>query len=47
MVYEIVDFVFRDVEFYFIIRKIMYDVDEEIGWIKVNKGLIFIGKFFK
>lgn len=30
-----------------IIRKIMHDVDEEIGRIKVNKGSILIGKPLK
>ncbi|WP_054839883.1 TrkA C-terminal domain-containing protein [Thermococcus sp. JCM 11816] len=44
--YEIADLVLRDVEPPHppIIRKIMHDVDEEIGRIKVNKGSILIGK---
>ncbi|CAB49139.1 potassium channel family protein [Pyrococcus abyssi] len=42
--YEIADIVLRDVEPHPIIRKIMHDVDEEIGRVKVKKGSILIGK---
>lgn len=45
--YEVADLVLRDVEPHPIIRKIMHDVDEEIGRIKVNKGSILIGKPLK
>ena len=45
--YEIADLVLRDVEPHPIIRKIMHDVDEEIGRIKVNKGSILIGQALK
>jgi len=45
--YEIADLVLRDVEPHPIIRKIMHDVDEEIGRIKVNKGSILIGQPLK
>ncbi|USS39979.1 potassium channel family protein [Thermococcus aggregans] len=45
--YEIADIVLRDVEPHPIIRKIMHDVEEEIGRIKVNKGSILIGQSLK
>ncbi|ASJ11090.1 potassium channel protein [Thermococcus sp. P6] len=45
--YEIADLVLRDVEPHPIIRKIMHDVDEEIGRIKVNKKSILAGKTLK
>ncbi|HDD31014.1 MAG TPA: potassium channel family protein [Thermococcus litoralis] len=45
--YEIADLVLRDVEPHPIIRKIMHDVDEEIGRIKVNRGSILIGQPLK
>ncbi|HHI01177.1 MAG TPA: potassium channel family protein [Thermococcus litoralis] len=45
--YEIADLVLRDVEPHPIIRKIMHDVDEEIGRIKVNRGSILIGQALK
>ncbi|AEH25080.1 potassium channel family protein [Pyrococcus yayanosii] len=45
--YEIADIVLRNVEPHPIIRKIMHDVEEEIGRVKVNKGSILIGKSLK
>ncbi|RLF81440.1 potassium channel protein [Thermococci archaeon] len=45
--YEIADLVLRDVEPHPIIRKIMHDVEEEIGRIKVNRGSILIGQPLK
>ncbi|NJE26022.1 potassium channel family protein [Thermococcus sp. MV5] len=45
--YEISDLVLRDVEPHPVIRKIMHDVDEEIGRVKVNRGSILIGKALK
>lgn len=42
--YEIADLVLRDVEPHPIIRKIMHDVEEEIGRVRVNKGSILVGK---
>ncbi|MDK2983976.1 MAG: hypothetical protein PWP49_1287 [Thermococcaceae archaeon] len=45
--YGIADLVLRDVEPHPIIRKIMHDVDEEIGRIKVNRGSILIGQSLK
>ncbi|WP_457752614.1 potassium channel family protein [Thermococcus sp.] len=45
--YEIADLILRDVEPHPIIRKIMHDVEEEIGRVKVNKGSILIGKSLK
>ena len=45
--YEIADLVLRDVEPHPIIRKIMHDVEEEIGRVKVNEGSILIGQTLK
>ncbi|HIP89411.1 MAG TPA: potassium channel family protein [Thermococcus paralvinellae] len=45
--YEIAELVLRDVEPHPIIRKIMHDVEEEIGRVKVNRGSILIGKSLK
>ncbi|ASJ15900.1 potassium channel protein [Thermococcus chitonophagus] len=45
--YEIADIVLRDVEPHPIIRKIMHDVEEEIGRVKVHAGSILIGQTLK
>ncbi|MFA4646948.1 potassium channel family protein [Pyrococcus kukulkanii] len=45
--YEIADIVLRDVEPHPIIRKIMHDVEEEIGRVKVHPGSILIGQTLK
>lgn len=45
--YEIADLVLRDVEPHPIIRRIMHDVEEEIGRVKVNGGSILIGQTLK
>ncbi|AAL80270.1 potassium channel protein [Pyrococcus furiosus DSM 3638] len=45
--YEIADIVLRDVEPHPIIRKIMHDVEEEIGRVTVHSGSILIGKKLK
>ncbi|AMM53152.1 potassium channel family protein [Pyrococcus kukulkanii] len=45
--YEIADIVLRDVEPHPIIRKIMHDVEEEIGRVKVHSGSILIGQTLK
>ncbi|AFK21901.1 potassium channel family protein [Pyrococcus sp. ST04] len=45
--YEIADIILRDVEPHPIIRKIMHDVEEEIGRVRVHEGSILIGKSLK